>query len=143
MGVIFYMSGPTGGEEGSHYVLSVILNTLAPGAYAELSPKSQEALDFWLRKAGHVSEYAILTLLVLRYALAKNRKSPIVLAGAVAFLYACSDEFHQLFVPGRSGAVRDVFIDGIGIGGIMIVALLWRLHGVVLQRLTPTNVTDV
>ena len=29
-------------------------------------------------------------------------------------LYASTDEIHQLFVPGRSGMVRDVFIDSIG-----------------------------
>lgn len=29
-------------------------------------------------------------------------------------LYAASDEFHQLFVPGRSAEIRDVFIDFMG-----------------------------
>ena len=140
MGLIFYMSGPTGGEGSSHYVLSRILNTFAPGSYAELSPQSQDALDYWLRKAGHVTEYAVLTLLVLRFAfLAKvwQNRRPVLFAGVVAVLYACSDEFHQLFVQGRTGAVRDVLIDSIGIGGVLIIALLWRLHSMVLQRLNP------
>lgn len=29
-------------------------------------------------------------------------------------LYACTDEYHQLFVPGRSGQLRDVMIDAVG-----------------------------
>ena len=29
-------------------------------------------------------------------------------------IYATSDEFHQYFVPGRSAAIKDVFIDTCG-----------------------------
>ena len=29
-------------------------------------------------------------------------------------IYAASDEFHQYFVPGRSAAIKDVFIDTCG-----------------------------
>lgn len=32
----------------------------------------------------------------------------------IAVLYACTDEYHQLFVPGRSGQLRDVMIDAVG-----------------------------
>jgi len=41
----------------------------------------------------------------------------IILAGLAftyCFLYACSDEIHQLFVPGRSGKFTDVLIDSAG-----------------------------
>ena len=33
---------------------------------------------------------------------------------AICFAYACSDEFHQLFVLGREGNLIDVTIDSIG-----------------------------
>lgn len=36
-------------------------------------------------------------------------------AFAFSLLYACSDEFHQSFIPGRSATLRDVLIDCIGI----------------------------
>ena len=37
-------------------------------------------------------------------------------------LYAMSDEFHQLFVPGRSGEIRDICIDSLGaLLGIIIM----------------------
>ena len=50
-----------------------------------------------------------------------------VLAAGVAVCYAISDECHQLFVPGRSGEMRDVLIDTAGIViGVLLVLLLWR-----------------
>jgi VanZ family protein len=39
----------------------------------------------------------------------------------LCFLYACSDEIHQLYVPGRSGNIKDVFVDSIGISLVLVV----------------------
>ena len=39
----------------------------------------------------------------------------ILISFSITVLYACSDEFHQLFVPGRAGMIQDVMIDSIGI----------------------------
>lgn len=40
-------------------------------------------------------------------------------------VYACTDEFHQRFVPGRTGSIKDVFIDSIGvITGVILVFIL-------------------
>ena len=42
------------------------------------------------------------------------------------FLYACSDEFHQAFVPGRVGQFSDVLIDMIGVLlGVISVCLVY------------------
>jgi VanZ family protein len=44
-------------------------------------------------------------------------------------LYAASDEFHQLFVPGRSGEVKDVLIDSAGaVTGALLFYLALRLY---------------
>ena len=41
--------------------------------------------------------------------------------------FACSDEFHQLYVPGRNGCVTDVLIDCVGILiGIIICSIADR-----------------
>ena len=40
------------------------------------------------------------------------------------FLYACTDEFHQLFMDGRAGQFKDVLIDTAG-GSTGI--LLWHV----------------
>ena len=47
---------------------------------------------------------------------------PVLAAG---FLYAVSDEIHQIFVPGRSGEPRDVLIDT---SGVLIGICLVRFH---------------
>ncbi|NTV28603.1 MAG: VanZ family protein [Candidatus Omnitrophica bacterium] len=83
--------------------------------------------DFALRKVAHVSEYLILTLLVGRALRMTSRLGPRQLPGLTAvlsFLYAVSDEFHQLFVPGRQGSPVDVGIDSIGVA----LAVFWLLQ---------------
>ena len=46
----------------------------------------------------------------------------ILISIGLAFLYACSDEIHQLFVNGRSGEFTDVLLDTCGAGfGILVV----------------------
>lgn len=73
-------------------------------------------LVFPVRKCAHLSLYLILGILVislLREYMVINTKL-VLLSLLICFLYACSDEVHQLFVPGRSGEVRDVLIDTLG-----------------------------
>ena len=73
--------------------------------------------------------YAVLTLLVygaLRRHMA-CRTHAWLLALLIAALYACSDEWHQTFVPGREGTVRDVVIDGVGIVGAWALASRTRI----------------
>ena len=80
--------------------------------------------DFILRKMAHVLEYFILTFFLRRaFKGSLNMDVPrlFVYPAALAFLYAVSDEFHQLFVPGRNGCIKDVLIDGVGIFGLYIV----------------------
>jgi VanZ family protein len=38
----------------------------------------------------------------------------VAVAGLLAIAYGLTDEFHQLFVPGRSADLRDVVADGVG-----------------------------
>ena len=45
----------------------------------------------------------------------------------MTFLYACTDEFHQLFVPGRAGRFTDVLIDTTG-GIIMLLFIALVTH---------------
>ena len=65
--------------------------------------------DLVVRKAAHVTEYAILGALLVR---ALDRPAA---AAALAVAYAATDELHQHFVPGRTGAVVDVLIDAVGV----------------------------
>ena len=69
-----------------------------------------------VRKGAHVTEYIILYLsLVLAMYVSKLWKCRwVILALVFTFLYACTDEFHQTFVPGRAGRFTDVLIDSTG-----------------------------
>ncbi len=71
--------------------------------------------NFIVRKCAHFIEYMILGFLIINL-LKNDFKLQHVLLFAImgVFLYACTDEFHQLFVPGRSGNFRDVIIDTSG-----------------------------
>jgi VanZ family protein len=75
-------------------------------------PSLSPGLGLWdlvLRKAAHVTEYAILGALLLR---ALERELP---AFAIAVAYAVTDEIHQHFVRGRHASPVDVAIDAAGI----------------------------
>ena len=86
------------------------------------------------RKIGHLTEYALLALLLWR-ALRQPQKSErgarrwrwdeAGLSLALVFLYAASDELHQVFVATRTALVSDIFIDTSG--ATIGLLLLWSL----------------
>ena len=52
-----------------------------------------------------------------------------LLALCSSFLYACTDELHQLFVSGRSGQFTDVLIDTLGaLFGCLLLLMIRRLR---------------
>ena len=53
-------------------------------------------------------------------------------AAGLTILYACSDEFHQLFVEGRAGLVSDVIVDSVG--AVLGLALFLLLRRFILWR---------
>lgn len=70
------------------------------------------------RKIAHFVEYAILMFLfykVLRLFFKETFAQAILIGMVCSVIYAMSDEFHQLFVPGRFGTVKDVILDSFGI----------------------------
>lgn len=70
--------------------------------------------DYAIKKAGHVVEYGLLALTFF-FALRFEKKSRW-LAWLLAILYAATDEFHQLFVPGRHPSLMDIVVfDNIGV----------------------------
>lgn len=76
-----------------------------------------------LRKLGHITEYAILGVGLT--GLFSNKKGYALHRPVAAGLFAAlCDETIQLFVAGRSGEVRDIWID---LGGLLLGALLLRL----------------
>jgi VanZ family protein len=77
--------------------------------------------NFVIRKCAHFLEYMILALLAFNLLkLYFNSKQVVIFTITFVFLYACSDEIHQLFVLGREGAIRDVIIDTCG-GSVLVL----------------------
>lgn len=93
---------------------------------------STDLLTFLVRKAAHISAYFVLGILI--FSLLKEYglgvKKMIFISIAIAMLYACTDEVHQVFVSGRSGEVRDVLIDtaGAAVGVVVYAALPSRFY---------------
>ena len=96
----------------------------------EEAPKERlvEKLNTPLRKGMHASEYCILSILILncmqKYNIKKSKS--IIIAIIISFIYACTDEFHQLFVIGRTSRFTDVLIDTAGaiIGCVFYIIIL-------------------
>lgn len=92
---------------------------------------SLSTLIFLVRKTAHFTEYAILGSLFflnLRNTPLGLIKHPLATSILFSFLYACTDEIHQIFVPGRSAQFRDVLIDTLGASfGAIITYLIIKL----------------
>lgn len=84
-------------------------------------------IDFWIRKGAHFTVYTILGLLLIGGLCQLRQTRRVWLAAAViGWSYAATDEFHQLFVPGRSGQLRDVVIDGCGVLTGLLLYYGWQ-----------------
>ena len=111
-------------EHTSRFIVPFLL-WLKPG----MSPDKIFFILIVMRKSAHVSEYAILALLLWR----ALRSDPTLctktsmLFGTVLFacaIFAASDEFHQSFVRSRTPSVRDVILDVTGaVLGLLIGAI--------------------
>jgi VanZ family protein len=93
---------------------------LSATAIPPLGSPDEPSRNFAVKKLAHMGEYAVLTALLFRaLQLHVARKShALLIAGLMAILYAFSDEWHQTFIPGRHGSLRDVGIDSLGVAGI-------------------------
>ena len=130
--LLFYLSSETGtiSTGRSSSVLEFIEMIFGKGVMSEAV----------LRKIAHVIEYSILTVLSFLSVRFTNKasitrsysESPVKLIKSdnemyIAFsmwlslLTAVVDEYHQLFVDGRDGSIRDVLIDSVGIVIVLII----------------------
>ena len=131
MGVIFGASTQLGTPAHTSLFIRPFLLWLNP----HMSEESINLVHHCVRKTAHAVEYAILGFLIWRVvqsapALASHRPARhFRLALLLAALYAVTDETHQIFVPGRDAAVRDVLLDTCGAGlGLAVTWCALRLR---------------
>ena len=133
MGLIFVLSNDTA-EESSKKSDGLIVRCVQDIIKRDLSTKEKEKVLKYLvnpvRKSAHFFLYFVLGILIIN--LFKSFElfnyKTILLAILLCFLYACSDEIHQLFIKGRSCEVRDILIDTIGsLSGISVYYLFSKI----------------
>ena len=147
---IFFMSANTGdvSQGMSDGVIASVIKAVCPG-FAQMSLGEQAAVisawSFPVRKAAHFTEYALLGVLaawdaVQIICLRRSRNAAgeglpqvvlklglFALAWLFCVLFAAGDEFHQLFVDGRSGQPVDVLIDSCGaLAGVIALRAVVR-----------------
>jgi VanZ family protein len=132
--LIFSASSDTHSYQHSSRFFEPLLRWLFP----QMPPATVDAIHHFFRKTVHFTEYAVLALLLWR-AIRQPQKNEhrhwrwdeAGLALSVVFLYAASDELHQVFVALRTALVSDVVIDTAG--GAAGLLLLW-LTGKIFKR---------
>ncbi len=130
MALIFCMSNRDGNESSNdsykigYQVCKILVKDFESKSLEERIVIAK-SIDKPIRKLAHASEYAILAILVVN----SDEKNRFTVGLLVTFLYACSDEFHQLFVVGRNGNIIDVLIDTSGATiGLLVNQLLSKFH---------------
>ena len=126
MSVIFWFSTDLFSGDNTGSLLWKVVSFIYPGATRELF----DSIHFSVRKAGHLSEYAVLALLLFR-AFRSGSQERWRLRWAlhsllVVFLYASLDEYHQTFTRRRTGSVYDSLIDTSGAAAALILLWLFR-----------------
>ena len=128
---IFYMSGQNGVdsadlsdrflETGLGRLMDMLLPMLSDDAYMSI------------RKHAHIIEYfflgisSFLFFYELFWEKAQRLYKTLLCASVWSFLYACSDEWHQSFVPERAGSFSDVRFDAAGFlaGIVLLFGIVW------------------
>ena len=134
--VIFTLSHqPAAVSSGQSGVIVGHLQQAMPGV-------STAILTFLVRKSAHIIAYFVLGILMYRalcITIHRWRTRTVAsLALLSCSLYAVTDEIHQLFVPGRSGELRDVMIDSIA-ALVGIGLCMWMMRRQVSRKITVTH----
>ncbi|OJU16631.1 MAG: hypothetical protein BGN88_01290 [Clostridiales bacterium 43-6] len=137
--VIFMFSAETGAQ--SSQLSEGITTRIIPFFFALLG-KSQDTSSMnaavlvmhgYLREFAHMLEYSVLGLLTYHAVIRTTSFASIRISGSflLCFLYALSDEIHQLFVPERTFQLIDLCMDSIG---ILLGIFLCRLIAIKIDK---------
>lgn len=122
-------------SQNSAGIVEQIIEAIYPN-FSSINVQKQEAIrntiTVVVRKSAHMGEFALLSMLIYFFCVFARTKfwcrGRVWISFTTSVLYAASDEFHQLFVPGRSGEMRDVIIDACGVAiGILLASFIMKL----------------
>jgi VanZ family protein len=127
MSLIFIGSADSGSVNRSSRIIEPLVHWLFP----TMSAEGLRMCVLVGRKCAHLAEYGLCAILVWRALRQHTRKDTRPWnwrepkwALVIIFAYACTDEIHQIFVPGRGAAFHDVLLDTLG--GALGLFVLWR-----------------
>jgi VanZ family protein len=127
MSAIFFFSTDIFSGDNTGSLLWKLASFIYPGVTHELF----DSIHFYIRKAGHLTVYAILALLLFRAfrsgAGVRWRLRWALASLLVASFYAASDEYHQTFTRHRTASIYDSLIDASGALTAMVLMWLWTL----------------
>ena len=117
--LIFCLSHQNGSDSGdTSGWFTALINLLLPFSVSEST----------IRTLAHFSEFACLSFFVNNLFVAYKEKLSPVIAVSLSFLYAITDEIHQIFIPGRACQFSDMIVDLGGIiSGMAVYAVVYLL----------------
>ncbi|HEX9047051.1 MAG TPA: VanZ family protein [Verrucomicrobiae bacterium] len=136
MALVFSASSDAHSYQHSSRLFEPLLRWLFPA----MPPATVAEIHHLFRKACHLTEYAIMAWLLWRAMRKPVKNDPrpwswteAGVALAVVFVYAASDEWHQMYVPTRTAHFSDVMIDTCG--GAVALSFLWLKSLIPLKRI--------
>lgn len=132
-GAIFAFSSQNAGasDKASKGITRKVVDTLPQTKNKSESEKAKivKKINNYVRKTAHFSLFFafglfLLCAMLLTYSHKYSVIKLLLISAIIALLYAISDEVHQIFVPNRGPAVKDVFIDFSGSATAFLIVLL-------------------
>lgn len=122
------------GEGFSALQTGGILTPFLRWLFPEITSRQILDLHYALRKLAHLTEYAVLAMLSLR-ALRLTIDVPLLRVASLTLVMVLAvagvDELRQLYLPARTGSLRDIGINLVGGGiGVLLVIAIHRVFGV-------------
>ena len=103
----------------------------------------------YLRKTGHVLGYGMLSLLLLRGCRATFHQvqawvwRAALLAWVGTAFVASMDEWHQSFIPSRTGSPRDVLLDSAAGLFFLLIAHIWERRSAVEKSEVTSQIAGI
>lgn len=102
-----------------------------------------QKVEPYIRKLAHFSEYGLGGVLFISlfstYEWTDRRK--ITISVLLGIWYAITDEVHQLMVPGRNGAIFDVYLDSLGFStGVCMMLILIKIAEIIKNKKVKNKV---
>lgn len=135
--IIFGFSSQNGEESSnlSKMIITKIANIL--NVKEENKTIFLDLGEKFIRKLAHFSIYTLLGIWSISFLYTFNikLKYQVIITSVWGFLYALTDEFHQMFSNGRHASIDDVIIDTLGvIFGLLLVLLILKVKETIINK---------